>query len=137
MSQKKTTAPETNAQTPKPHEAAPQTAAPQTQAAQMALRAKVYPVEGMGNLKAYAEINLCGDFAVRGLRVVEGTNGLFLSMPARKRSDGEYEDVFFPVKKESREHMTSVVLDAYHQCMTNKQAQQPQAPQAQGQGQSM
>lgn len=52
-------------------------------------------------------------FVVKGLRVVDGANGLFVSMPQTKSADGEYSDIAFPLTKELREEITSEILAAY------------------------
>jgi len=41
------------------------------------------------------------DYIVKGLRVVEGSKGLFLSMPQEKAKDGKWYDTFCPAVKRS------------------------------------
>ncbi len=38
----------------------------------------------LSGLRAFAEIVLDGDFAVHDLKIIDGRNGLFVSMPSRK-----------------------------------------------------
>jgi len=38
-------------------------------------------------LKAYCTMTLDGEFVVRDLKLIEGTNGLFVAMPSRKLAD--------------------------------------------------
>jgi len=68
---------------------------------------------GDGRLKAIADITLNADFAVRGLRVIEGSRGLFVAMPSRKNADNEYEDIAHPVTAECREMIQKAVLNEY------------------------
>lgn len=70
--------------------------------------------EGQGTLKAFASITLDGAFVVHGLRVVEGRNGLFVSMPNRQVKDGEYKDIAHPVTKEFKEELSDAVLAEYN-----------------------
>lgn len=63
--------------------------------------------------KGLASITLDGVFVVSGLKVVEGGKGLFVSMPSRKDSKGEYKDICFPVTKDFRDQIIKTVLDAY------------------------
>lgn len=68
-----------------------------------------------GNAKAIATLVVNGEFAVHGVKVVEGKNGLFVSMPRERQFNGEYKDVVFPVTKEAREAINNAVLGAYEQ----------------------
>jgi stage V sporulation protein G len=64
-------------------------------------------------LKAYASVTLDGVFAVKELKVVEGSRGLFVSMPARKRADGTFRELAHPVTRAMRDELQAHVLDAY------------------------
>ncbi len=74
---------------------------------------RIYHMEDTGNLKAYATVTLDEAFVIHGLKVLEGENGLWVSMPASKNKKGEYKDVFHPITKESREILVSAVIKAY------------------------
>jgi stage V sporulation protein G len=52
---------------------------------------------------------------VKGLRVLQGKNGLFLGLPQDKAKDGKWYNTFLPVTKEARENLTEVVLAAYQE----------------------
>jgi stage V sporulation protein G len=73
---------------------------------------KVYPVHE-DKLKAYVTIVLDGCFAVRDLKIIKGTSGLFVAMPSKKRKDGTYKDVAHPLNQEMRTKMEGQILDAY------------------------
>jgi stage V sporulation protein G len=75
---------------------------------------RIYRLEGESKIKAFADISV-GDFIVKGLKVMEGKNGLFLSMPQEKSKDGKWYNTFFPATKESRNSLTETVLEAYQQ----------------------
>ena len=78
---------------------------------------------GDSNVKAIASANLDDCFAVKNIRVVEGKNGLFVSMPSYKGADGEYHDLCFPTTSEFRKQLNSAVADAYKQAITQIQEQ--------------
>lgn len=65
------------------------------------------------SLRAIATVKILDAIYLTGLRIIEGKNGLFVSMPNRKTAGGEYQDIFFPASKAMREQLQSVVLDAY------------------------
>ena len=70
-----------------------------------------------GNIKALASITLDDAFIVSGLKVTDGNKGLFVQMPSQKGTDKDgnvkYYDTAFPLSKELRGEINSVVLDAY------------------------
>lgn len=56
-----------------------------------------------------------GTIAIRGIRVVEGKNGLFVSMPGSWNRKNEYMDTVFPVTKQAHEELYEAVMQAYKQ----------------------
>lgn len=66
-----------------------------------------------GNIKASVSITIDGSFVVTGLKVIQGTNGLFVSMPSQKKQDGTYKDICFPVTAEARTTIQDAVLKEY------------------------
>lgn len=77
----------------------------------------VYPLnEGayIGRLKALANIVLNDQIQVRGLRVMDGENGLFVGYPTDPFYKGEeYRSIFFPITRECRQHIEKSVLEKY------------------------
>ena len=64
-------------------------------------------------LKAFANITFDDVFVVRGLKVIEGNNGLFVCMPSKKMNDGSYRDIAHPIKNEFRIVLEEKILNAY------------------------
>ncbi len=64
-------------------------------------------------LKAFANITFDNAFVIRGMKIISGNKGLFISMPSKKRPDGTYQDVAHPVNSEMRRHVEEKVLEAY------------------------
>ncbi|HCA29657.1 MAG TPA: SpoVG family protein [Ruminococcaceae bacterium] len=79
------------------------------------LDVRVTPIKNGGNVKAYASVNIGSAFAVKNLRIIEGNKGLFVAMPSVKNHKGEYDDIFFPISKESRAALNNAVISAYEQ----------------------
>ena len=93
------------------------------------IEAQVYPLkEPRNNTLAMASLTIGGCFAVRGVKVVQGRNGPFVSMPQAKDGKGEYQDVCFPISKEVREQVSKLVLDKYN-AQKDKALPQNTAPQ--------
>lgn len=83
---------------------------------------RVFPVNINGSMvKAYATVTFDQSFVVRDMRVVEGKNGTFLSMPARKKRNGEYQDVCFPISTKLREVMEKNVLEKFDELLASAQ----------------
>ncbi len=82
---------------------------------------KIHSIHPEGTLRANASVNIYGDFAVRGVKVMEGTNGLFVSMPSYKAGNGEYKDICFPCTKEAKAEFDNAVISAYQQTLAQGQ----------------
>ena len=89
----------------------------------MKVDVKISSIRPEGNVRAYASINLNDCFAIRNVKVVDSSKGLFIAMPSYKAGNGEYKDICFPVTKEFREQLNNAVVDAYHQALTQSQQQ--------------
>lgn len=64
-------------------------------------------------LKAYVTIVLDNCFVVRDLKVINGTTGLFVAMPSKRRKDGSFKDIAHPLNQSTRAEMEKQILDAY------------------------
>ncbi|MDP6529145.1 MAG: septation regulator SpoVG [Gemmatimonadota bacterium] len=65
-------------------------------------------------LKAFVTITFDGCFVVRGAKVIDGNQGLFVAMPSRRKSDGTFQDVAHPICAEMRRELEEQVLDEYY-----------------------
>ena len=61
-----------------------------------------------------------GAFAIRGVKIIEGSNGLFVSMPSYKAGN-EYKDICFPITQECRKQLHEAVIGAYEQAISQGQ----------------
>lgn len=72
-------------------------------------------------IRGSASVNINGAFAVRGIKIIEGTSGLFVSMPSYKAGN-DYKDICFPTTAECRKQLNEAVLSAYEQAITQGQS---------------
>lgn len=72
---------------------------------------KVNKVEVKSKLVAFARIVFNDSFCVDGIRVIDGSKGLFIAMPSRKDKNNEYKDVCYPINSETRKMITDKVLE--------------------------
>ena len=66
-------------------------------------------------LKAVASITIDDCFVVHDIKVIDGTDGLFIAMPSRKTNEGEFKDIAHPLNTETREELKNVILSAYNE----------------------
>ena len=71
--------------------------------------------DGEGTLRAFCDLAIGEQFLVKGLRVVEGRNGLFVSMPRQQGKNGKWFDSVSTITKEIKKVVDQVVLEAYEQ----------------------
>lgn len=64
-------------------------------------------------LKALASVTLDDCFVIHGIKVIQDDEKLFLSMPSRKVSNGEFKDTVHPLNTETRKYFEETVLAAY------------------------
>lgn len=83
---------------------------------------QVYPFKegaNLGKTKALASVVLNDQMQVRGLRVVDGVNGLFVGYPNDPFYKGEdFRSICFPITRQLREHIENCVLERYQQTMS-------------------
>ena len=66
-----------------------------------------------GKMKAIVSITLDDEFVVHDIKVIEGEKGLFIAMPSKKATDGEYRDIAHPINSSTRENLQRVILESY------------------------
>ena len=78
---------------------------------------RVRKVEKEGKMKAVVSITIDEEFVVHDIKVIEGEKGLFIAMPSRKATDGEYRDIAHPINSDTRERIQRLILDKYEELM--------------------
>ena len=66
-------------------------------------------------LKAFVDIVVEDALLIKGVRVMDGKKGLFVSMPREQAKDQKWYDTIRCLTEEAREQITSVVLNAYQE----------------------
>lgn len=68
-------------------------------------------------MKAVVSITIDDEFVVHDIKVIEGEKGLFIAMPSRKATDGEYRDIAHPINSATRDRIQRIILDKYDEVM--------------------
>lgn len=81
-------------------------------------------VSAEGKMRAIASITFDDEFVVHDVRIIDGNNGLFVAMPSKRTSDGEFKDIAHPINSGTREKIQTAVLSAYEAHEESSQAEE-------------
>jgi stage V sporulation protein G len=91
---------------------------------------KVFPVQEE-KLKAYVSIVFDACFLVSDLKIIQGPAGLFLSMPSKRKKNGEFKDVAHPLNRETREMLEKRIFEEYERAKASAPPAPPPGSQSQ------
>ena len=74
---------------------------------------RFYRTDDGGSLKGFADVTLEDAITIKGVRLIEGANGLFAGMPRRKEKDGEYHDIIAVESVVFRKALTNALIREY------------------------
>lgn len=86
---------------------------------------KVFPVNEE-KLKAFVSVVFDHCFMVNDIKVIQGKDGFFISMPSRRKKNGEFKDVAHPLNNETRRSIEARILAEYERARDRQQ--RPAAP---------
>ncbi|MGI6018023.1 MAG: septation regulator SpoVG [Marvinbryantia sp.] len=78
---------------------------------------RVRKVSKEGKMKAVVSITMDDEFVIHDIKVIEGEKGLFIAMPSRKATDGEYRDIAHPINSTTREKIQTMILEKYEEAV--------------------
>ena len=82
------------------------------------VRIKHFDDNNKGNFKAYADITIGNAFMIHGFRILESTEGLFLTMPSKKGMDGKtYKDIAHPISVEMKNELEEIIFAKYRESL--------------------
>ena len=88
---------------------------------------RVRRIEKEGKMRAIVSITLDNEFVVHDIKVIEGEKGLFIAMPSRRATDGEYRDIAHPINSSTRDMIQKVILGKYEQTAEELAQNEPEA----------
>lgn len=75
-------------------------------------------------LKAFASITFDNCFVLRGLKVISGSQGYFVSMPSRRTRLGTFQDIAHPITNDMRAKIENAILDAFEKQLSDLSSKQ-------------
>lgn len=78
---------------------------------------RIRKVAKEGKMKAVVSITIDGEFVVHDIKVIEGEKGMFIAMPSRRASDGEYRDIAHPISSSTRDCIQTTILEKYQEIL--------------------
>ena len=76
---------------------------------------RIRKIEKEGKMKAVVSITIDDEFVVHDIKIIEGEKGMFIAMPSRKATDGEYKDIAHPIKSSTRVQLQDMILSKYRE----------------------
>lgn len=85
---------------------------------------KVFPINEE-KLKAFVSVVFDQCFMVNDIKIIQGREGLFISMPSRRKKNGQFKDVAHPLNNETRKRMEHRILTEYQQVIGEPVSEEP------------
>lgn len=76
---------------------------------------------GNSKTKAFIDLELDDTLVIKGLTLVEGKEGLFLSFPSKKGKDGNYYNSIYSLDKEWTQLLQDACIKKYNDCNQSSQ----------------
>jgi stage V sporulation protein G len=80
---------------------------------------KMHPVRKESNTKAFYSVIIDNTYLVTGIKIMNGRNGLFVSMPQQKGLNDKWYNIFCPITKELYQQFQEIILKDYLDIMNS------------------
>lgn len=80
-----------------------------------AIKITCRPYDGSSKTKAFIELVLDNTLVIKGMTLVEGSKGLFLSFPSSKGKDGKYYNSIYSMDKEFTGQLEEACIKKYNE----------------------
>lgn len=75
---------------------------------------RIFPINNKkSNCCAMVSITLANVFCISGIKIMDGSKGLFVAMPSAKNKKDEWHDICYPITKEFHKVMSDSILNAF------------------------
>jgi len=76
---------------------------------------RIHRLENGGSVKAFCDVQFGEDYVVKGFKVVESADGLFVGMPSEPGKNGKWYNTFVPLSNEAKDCLTGAIMKAYEE----------------------
>lgn len=76
---------------------------------------RIHKLNNGGKVVAFADLSVNDELLIKGLRVVKGQRGMFVTMPQEKGKDDKWYNIVECLSETSRKTITECVLEAYQE----------------------
>lgn len=84
---------------------------------------RIRKITDEGKMKAVVSITFDEEFVVHDIKIIDGQNGLFIAMPSRKMSEGDFRDIAHPLTSETRNRIKEAIFAEYEKVLAEKAAE--------------
>lgn len=81
---------------------------------------KIRKINSEGRMKAVVSVTFDDVFVVHDIKIIEGTDKMFVAMPSRKTPEGEYRDIAHPINAEMRQKLQSEIISKYEEALNSQ-----------------
>lgn len=74
---------------------------------------RVRKLNSDGKMKAIVSVTFDDALVIHDIKVIEGSEKLFIAMPSRKTPEGEFKDIAHPINANMRQTLEQAVIDKY------------------------
>lgn len=75
---------------------------------------RIFPINNKeSHCCAMVSVTLANVFCISGIKIMDGSKGLFVAMPSAKNKKHEWHDICYPITKEFRKLMNDSILNAF------------------------
>jgi stage V sporulation protein G len=74
---------------------------------------RLHRLDSGGSIKAFADIQFNNEFIIKGFRVVDGRDGLFIAMPCEINRNGRFINTFEILTDEMKTQIEEAIINAY------------------------
>lgn len=85
---------------------------------------RVRKITKEGKMKAIVSITIDDVFVVHDIKVIEGEKGMFIAMPSKKATDGDYRDIAHPINSSTRDFIQKIILESYERVLEEPEVQE-------------
>jgi len=76
---------------------------------------RLHKLDGEGKLRAFVDVAIADLFLIKGLRIVDGKNGMFVGMPREQGKNGQWYQTVLALSEEVKDQLNQIVLGAFQE----------------------